>query len=487
MAGQRSFNSPIEVVANNRYAICLAAISLLTLVLRLYHLGLDSLWLDESFSIVLSQNSLTGIIALASEDVHPPLYYLLLHFFLSLPGQIELVARMPSVIFGVLAIFPLYFLAKDLFGKNVGIVASLLYAVSFAGITYSQEARMYTMMVFLGAIQMYYFYRSIKRDQLADWAVFAISSVLIVYTHYYGFLLTGTLALYGLAISFRTKSKDALNTAAFRHLLIIMALIFLAFLPQLPVAYHQSQSSMVASQLQTDNLMFFPKLAYFLTACGIKNPRTILTVAFTAAYMALSAAGIVLAWRKKSRELSYLLTILIIASMATLLLSNFTRFCGFRYILFLIVPYLALVSNGIVSLAEHAGNARYRVMTLAGMIALILLAVAFSITPLYSGTNVDIRGAMQYVKDHSSSGDKVVVFNSDSISPGLYAGLLGIQDMVEKNSSYDDIISDDSGIVWAIVSDIRDNPGNEDVLPLLNEHMQLRATVSRASVYYRPT
>lgn len=479
----RSSPYPKQHIMDGRAAIFLALIIIVAFVLRVYRLGVDSLWLDESFSVVLSQNDLSGMIHLANEDIHPPLYYLILHLFVGLPGKIEIMARMPSVIFGTLTILPLYFLTKDLFSRNTALVAALIYAVSFPSITYSQEARMYALMMFLGALQMYYFYRSLKDDRPSDWAIFTISSVLMAYTHYYGIVLIGALALFGLAVSFKRASH---NKRTFLSLALSLALIFMAFLPQIPVMYHQSQSDMANTEVNPDNIMFYPRLAFFMTACGVENPTTLFSIALTALFMTVAIGGIIVDLKGRMSALSYLITILVISSLACLILSNILRFCGYRYIIFLLVPYLMLVASGIVSTAG-AFSTRYKkipgLLPMLVILSLVLVIEAFMIAPLYGGSNVDLRSAIEYVKGHSNAGDSMVIFNSDNISSEYYAGLMGVQDMVIKNLSYEELKKPNNDVRWVIISDDRDRPANANIRPWLDEHMQLRASMARVSVY----
>ena len=48
--------------------------------LRLFHLGATSLWYDETVSVVLARKSIPALLAHTAGDIHPPGYYLLLHF-----------------------------------------------------------------------------------------------------------------------------------------------------------------------------------------------------------------------------------------------------------------------------------------------------------------------------------------------------------------------------------------------------------------------
>ncbi len=70
--------------------------------LRVYALGAPSLWNDEGTSVALAPLSLEAIANSAAHDIHPPLYYFLLHFWLPFVGNTEYAIRFLSVIAGVL-------------------------------------------------------------------------------------------------------------------------------------------------------------------------------------------------------------------------------------------------------------------------------------------------------------------------------------------------------------------------------------------------
>lgn len=500
-----------KLLADHIYIILLSLITLLALGLRLYRLGSDSLWLDEAFSVVISQgDNLQHIIELTNNDIHPPLYYLILHFFLKLQGPIEVTARLISVIFGVLLVPAVYYVGMRLFDKRTALVASFLCAISIAGITYSQEARMYAMVAFIAVIEIYAFYRAITENRRIYWAIFSLSAILIIYTHYYGLILTMSLVAYGLAVLLResVQKKSFRISGAMIYFAISLALIFLVFLPQMVVMIHQSTSSMANSEVHPNNLLFFPKIYYFLSVGGIENPTTYLTVILAVIFMTLAAAGVYISIaiydRKHNAVLLFLITVLALSSIAGFVMTYKVRFCGYRYFLFLLGPYLLMVAYGITALPgfvfdkikhtklkggqvsrEIRKNAgRLVPLSIVSMVLLISLIGASSYPPVYSGSNVDLRDAIQFVKDNAMPGDKMVIMNSDNISRDFYAGYLGMEDRMVNVSGDEEIKSIVPGEAqWVIVSDDRDWPENEQIRPWLDENMKRKANMTLVSVY----
>jgi uncharacterized membrane protein len=147
----------------------------------------QSIWYDEGASLTFAQLSISQIIKVnAVYEPHPPFYYLVLHFWIGLFGESDFSLRFLSVIFGVVAVFMMYKVGEQLFGREAGIISSLILAFSAFHVQYSQTARMYSLMCMLALFSMYFFLR-LKDDKSNTNAFFYIlSSALLMYTHIFG-------------------------------------------------------------------------------------------------------------------------------------------------------------------------------------------------------------------------------------------------------------------------------------------------------------
>ena len=132
---------------------------ILTLVggfLRVLFLGTKGMWLDETFSVLLASQNVGDMLHwIARIDQHPPLYYLLLHYWIGLNGDPPYYARLLSVLFGAGTIPLVYLTGKRLCGVVVGLAAAVLLALSLFNIVYAQETRMYTLLAFNAAAAIY--------------------------------------------------------------------------------------------------------------------------------------------------------------------------------------------------------------------------------------------------------------------------------------------------------------------------------------------
>ena len=167
------------------------------LLLRLISLN-QSFWLDEATSGLVVRNfSFSQIVTrFAPGDFHPPLYYLILKAWGSFFGTSEIALRIPSVIFAIATIYVVYLIAKELFNKKTGLVASALLATSGLHVYYSQEARMYALVTLFVSVAVLSFVKTLKRNKIGDWIVLSLSILFLVFTDYVAVFILPVIWLY---------------------------------------------------------------------------------------------------------------------------------------------------------------------------------------------------------------------------------------------------------------------------------------------------
>ena len=236
-----------------RYAsrYLLVVILLLAFALRCYRLDAQSFWNDEGNSARIAERSLDLILKGAERDIHPPGYYLLLHYWRALFGQTEFALRSLSVAAGLMLVVLTYLLGHQLLGKAPGLGAAFLATISPFGIYYSQEARMYALLAALSAASTYLFLRMLadtlrpnfnlqslisKNTCLGTIIGYVLVSAAGLYTHYaFAFTLfvhAGIFALWWLAAARRSPRR-------WRWLALwvaTQAAIAILYVPWLPVA-----------------------------------------------------------------------------------------------------------------------------------------------------------------------------------------------------------------------------------------------------------
>jgi mannosyltransferase len=124
--------------------------------LRVFLIANKGLWLDEALSMWVSNHTVVDMLPwIANIDHHPPLYYLLLHYWITLNGNTASDLRMLSAIFGAATIPIIYLIGKRMSGVAMGLAAAVFLAVSPFNIRFGQEARMYTLLTFNAAVAIF--------------------------------------------------------------------------------------------------------------------------------------------------------------------------------------------------------------------------------------------------------------------------------------------------------------------------------------------
>ena len=204
------------------------AVSLITLYSQ-------SIRLDESQSIWDATKSVPTLLQFIAQDVHVPLYHMLLHFWLQIFGTDIFFARMLSLIFFLLTLPVLFSFAKESSNEKVAIVTILLFSLSPFVIWYSNEARMYTLFTFVTSLNHFFFIRMEKTGGTKYRFAYIISTILGLYTHYFFNFLLITQGLFILYTRVLLPQKDKLlrkeNLAFFRRFLASLFGAYIFFLP----------------------------------------------------------------------------------------------------------------------------------------------------------------------------------------------------------------------------------------------------------------
>ena len=235
--------------------ILIIIIGIIFLALPNFH---KSLWFDESYSVAISAHSFADIWSIGGHDVHPVLYYWILHIIRYFFGNEIMAYRLFSVlVISILGILGYTHIRKD-FGEKVGLIFSFL--VYFLPITlvYSGEIRMYALAMLLTTLTAIYAYRIYKNNDeknTKNWILFFIFSLSSAYTHYYS-LAASTVINVMLFIFLVRKAVKAKKFIPNLKKFIILAVVqIIAYLPW--IVYLLLQMKQVSAGFWIE--MTFPK------------------------------------------------------------------------------------------------------------------------------------------------------------------------------------------------------------------------------------
>ncbi|CAB4783153.1 MAG: hypothetical protein F2731_01160 [Actinobacteria bacterium] len=200
----------------------------------------SSLWLDEALTVNIANAPLGQIVENLKHDGHPPLYYFLLHGWMGVFGTGDLAVRALSGIFGVVALPLIWVIARRKGGSTLGWVAVAVVAVSPFAVRYSDEARMYSLVILLVVIGWLLVDDVTDRGKSSTARFIAVSIIaaMLLYTHYWSLWLLGALGLTCLWKMWRTKDRVARRPWV--GLAVALVAAGLVFAPWLPTMLFQA-------------------------------------------------------------------------------------------------------------------------------------------------------------------------------------------------------------------------------------------------------
>jgi mannosyltransferase len=156
-------------------------------LIRFSALGLQSYHHDE---VITAARVLPGSLGHMLHEVYrsestPPLYYLLAWLWSKVFGLGAIGLRSLSALFGVATIPLSYLIGRELAGRRAGLLTMALAAANPMLIWYSQEARAYALLVLLCAASLLFFLRFLRTEKGSDLALWSLSSLLALATHYF--------------------------------------------------------------------------------------------------------------------------------------------------------------------------------------------------------------------------------------------------------------------------------------------------------------
>ncbi|MFH0837840.1 MAG: glycosyltransferase family 39 protein, partial [Patescibacteria group bacterium] len=320
----------LENLKKNWAIIILVILVVWGAYLRLYNLGGQSLWMDESYSaIAIERIAETGLPQLESGHYYwrgithsyPTALFQLIF------GKSEDVLRLPAALFGIGTILLTYFAGLTFFKKkSIALIAAALVTFGVFDIGWSRQIRMYTELQFLFLLSFTAFYKYFieKKPTLKKGLIVILLTLLTVETHLLGMFL---FAAYGAMI---WLNKDKLSPKGKRTILAAaLGAVFMSLLLDFGSILN------VVSGMLSDFHFYLPNYLAFL--------GNFHTLAFL-----MGIVGMVAAFRKKNREA---LLIGVIFGL-TLLVLGLSHQLAMRY-LFFAIPFLYLIAAyGIVTLAS---------------------------------------------------------------------------------------------------------------------------------------
>lgn len=220
-------------------------IFLIALGFNCYQLGTASLWFDETFSVQLVRHSFSQLLMiLFAWQPNMELYYLFLYGWLHLLTSFglaanEFVVRFPTAVFAALSTVAIFALGKRFISIEAGILGALLYLLNPHELIYAQQARAYSLQLFLLCLSWYILFSALQSRQRWNryWISFAFVMILAIYTHLMSGLMLITQCIFvgGMLLVPKWRVSVWKSLLPFISSLVVIGL---GLLPLLPVVRH---------------------------------------------------------------------------------------------------------------------------------------------------------------------------------------------------------------------------------------------------------
>ena len=177
-------NAQTESEPTSRLAIgILLILSVCAIALRLWNLNSD-LWIDEVLTLLDFVRKPLGeiVTSFPSQNQHM-LFSILAHVSTNIFGESAWSLRLPSVLFGVISIWPFFFLCKRLVGEREALLATALMTFSYHHVWFSQNARGYMGLLLFTILSTWCWIEALESNRPRWWFAYGASVVLGMWIH----------------------------------------------------------------------------------------------------------------------------------------------------------------------------------------------------------------------------------------------------------------------------------------------------------------
>jgi uncharacterized membrane protein len=345
--------------------------------------------------------------SMAREDAHPPLYFMLVRGWEQIFGDSEPAVRSLNVVFSLMAIVLLYFVAKDSVGSTTALVACLLMAVATPQIQLSQEARNYMpVLVFslcaAGSIER------LRRSPGKAWACLLGASLLeMMLTHYFAAGAAAGLVSYAIVALKRTARRLALLAAISAGAIYVLlwgrAILLQRTVMQSGTGWLVDQNPGHVQRRLIDlgrlPVRFFVEITDARYQTGIALIGLLLLMSLPILFYARRELRIWIAW--------------LVAAVALVAIADFTRSTSqlnwIRYTIFATPPAYVLLAAGI-----ERGRWKMLLPGIAVLLALLNLRGAY--VPAWK---TDFHTPLEFIQHQLGPDDALVILGHDPIADGI--------------------------------------------------------------------
>lgn len=368
-------------------------------IIRFIGISKSSFWHDEGYTMMMAPLPLAEIWVRTGLDVHPPLYYFTLHFWMQLFGTSELAVRSLSLVLMLGVIVFGFLLVRRLFDSRSARLSAVFLAIAPFLVRYSQEARMYGMLTFFAMLSTYLLVRSLQTKSWRDWTLYGLAIAGGLYTYYYVvfIILFHWAYMLFLAVYPRLSRESITSTILSKQWIFANALAVIIWLPWVPTAYEQLTTVQAPPWISKATIDTIPStLAYLMIYNNMADPYAgvPLKPLRTFAILGLIAATLAFMWQRRRNLQPVMLMVLFMAMTPILVwLMSFGEHPKYvdRYFVFAAAAFYAFLGILFTQAKPWANHRKTRIISIA--IALIVFSIG-----VYSVNDTNTHSMRQLVK-----------------------------------------------------------------------------------------
>lgn len=397
----------------NRGQLWVILIILVGFAIRVYGIGDTGFWVDEARTGLAARLDLPQMLAFSRQTAyeHPPLYFAMLHAWLSLVEENEWNARFLSVLFGTLSLPLAYGLYRRFSTTLLASLATLFLALSPFHVAYSKDNRMYAWIGFLALLSVIVLLNYLASARARWLILYGFLALLGVFSHYMFAFLISACVVYAWVLAVQGRTKQHWKAAG--YVTLIAALVGLGIAAwvlqssgvQVTVASVTSSSGRAAPEALRFTVEKARKIAndFLIAEKDWSLVPTAVQLMIVGAWILALGGGLAEATRPKlvRREGAILFLLIIFVPLIELLL--IPRGVVGRYILFAFPAFSFLV---VVAIARVWQALPLAGLALAGMIA---ITVGFGHYTTLTAPKDDVYLAARFLGQVARPNDQVLL------------------------------------------------------------------------------
>jgi mannosyltransferase len=387
----------------------LIGLIIFVIILSLAVFSHQSLRLDEAQSLWQTSHTPTKILNILAQDVHVPLYHMILHFWQLFLGSTVLTGRVLSLIFFVLSLPAMYILGKRMFGPTVAIFATTLFAVSPFMNWYGNEIRMYSLLTLLTILSQYFFHGIYRKHDSDSWVGYFLVALFGIFTHYFFWFVLLVQAI------FYFLYRDLFPAKSLKKFIVIAVILCLVFSPWIYYIKVLGTVSNQAPVLAIPNTVnIFNTFSQFIFGFQNDHLNTVLVSLWP-----LTVLLGFLALRENKRvspETIYAILSILIPITAAFIVSVTVRPLFVSRYLILTIPSMYLLISWIFSTYPRPLRRALRVILIFAMLAGLAVEIVSPSAPVKE----NYREAAAYLQQHASAQDVIILSAPFTVYPVEY-------------------------------------------------------------------